>query len=82
MRAWILLLVGSFCVLALTTDVSPASAANLLVNGDFETGSLTPWAGVGGLGPNATVTVQSPDNGPSALGTHSAFLDTGRKRMG
>jgi len=75
MRTWILLLAGSSCVLALASGVRPAAAANLLGNGDFETGSLAPWAGVGGVGANATVTVQSPDNGPSAPGTHTAFVD-------
>ena len=75
MRAWVLLLAGSSCVLALASGVHPASAANLLGNSGFETASLTPWAGVGGLGPNATITIQSPDNGPSAAGTHTAFID-------
>jgi hypothetical protein len=32
---------------------APASAANLLVNGDFETGDLAPWLGVGQVGVNA-----------------------------
>ena len=73
MRALILLLASSLCVLAVAADVSPASAANLLTNGDFETGALLPWAGVGGLGPNATITVIA-DNGPTWPGTHCAFL--------
>ena len=47
-----------------------ASAQNLLVNGDFETGDLTGWQVFG-----ATVTVDSPDNGPSLPGTHNAFLE-------
>ena len=75
MRNRILKVAASCCVLALSTAVSPAAAANLLSNGDFETGALSPWAGVGGLAFNATIVVQSPDNGPSAPGTHSAFLD-------
>ncbi len=69
-----LLLAGSVCAIAIAAAVSPGSAANLLGNPDFETGLLAPWAGVGGLGPNATITIIS-DNGPSAPGTHCAFLD-------
>ncbi len=68
------LLAGSVCVLAIAAAAGSAPAANLLGNGDFETGLLAPWAGVGGLGPNATVTIVA-DNGPSAPGTHCAFLD-------
>lgn len=75
MRAWILLLVGSFCAFALVSQSNPAAAANLLTNPGFETGLLTPWAGVGGLGPNATITIRTPDNGPSAPGSYCAFLD-------
>jgi hypothetical protein len=75
MRALILLLAGSLCVLAVAADVSPVPAANLLTNGDFETGSLAPWAGVGGVGPNATITVQTPANGPTLPGVYSAFLN-------
>ena len=75
MRRLITLLVGSMCTLAFAAALSPASAANLLSNADFETGSLAPWAAVAGLGPNATITVQSPANGPTLPGTHSAFLN-------
>ena len=75
MRTWLKTLAGAVCLLALPLTVGQASAANLLVNPDFETGSLAPWAGVGGLGPNATITVLTPDNGPTAPGTHHAFLD-------
>ncbi len=75
MKARILLLAASISVLGLALAQSPASAANLLVNSDFESGVLSPWAGVGGLGPNATITVQTPDNGPTRPGTHNAFLD-------
>lgn len=75
MNTWLRILASALCLLALPLTVGQASAANLLGNADFETGSLAPWAGVGGLGPNATVTVQTPDNGPAAPGTHNAFLD-------
>jgi hypothetical protein len=54
---------------------APASSANLLVNADFETGALPTWAGVGGLGPNSTITVVPGVNGPSMPGTHCAFLN-------
>lgn len=60
--------------LALFFTAPGASAQNLLVNPDFETGDLTGWL-VFGASPNSSATVQSPDNGPSAPGTHHAFLD-------
>jgi hypothetical protein len=75
MKTWIRMFATSICGLALVLAASQVSAANLLGNGDFETGALPPWAGVGGLGPNATITVLAGDNGPSAPGTHYAFLD-------
>ena len=75
MKAWIKIFASSFCLLALTLTVGQASAANLLGNPGFETGVLAPWAGIGGLGPNATVAVLAGDNGPSAPGTHYAFLN-------
>ena len=67
------------CILAvlalpLAGVVDDARADNLLTNGDFETGDLTGWL-VYGNGANADVTVQSGDNGPSAPGTHNAYLD-------
>lgn len=67
-------MVGVILVLAMASAAGPAAAANILYNGDFEGGSLLPWAGVGGLGPNATITLQN-DNGPSAPGSACAFLD-------
>lgn len=76
MRPLSLLLAGSLSAWTLLCLASPASATgNLLTNGDFETGLLAPWAGVGGLGALATIIVQTPDNGPSAPGTHHAFLN-------
>ena len=75
MSVLIKIFASSFCMLALTLTAGQASAANLLSNPGFETGSLAPWAGVGGLAANATITVLSPDNGPSAPGTFHAFLD-------
>lgn len=75
MRARIHLLAVSIFMLTLASATTPASAANLLGNSNFESGLLSPWAGVGGLGPNATITIGSPDNGPSAPGSFHAFLD-------
>ncbi len=65
-------LAGSLCAMALA--VGSASAANLLTNPTFETGDLTGWAAYQTNG-NATITVLATDNGPSAPGTHNAFLN-------
>jgi hypothetical protein len=75
MKTLRLLLVCSISSLALTVAAGSGTAANLLGNPGFETGTLAPWAGVGGVGANATVSVLSGDNGPSAPGTHYAYLD-------
>ena len=74
------------CILAvlalpLAGAVGDASAQNLLVNPDFETGDLTGWQVLGGNA-NATTTVQSPDNGPSLPGTHNAFMDNQGEAIG
>lgn len=53
--------------------VGVASAQNILTNPDFETGDLTGWE-VNGGNTVATVTVESPDNGPTLPGTHNAFM--------
>ena len=66
-------------VLALTA--LGASAQNILTNGDFETGDLTGWV-LFGQSPSSDVTIQSPDNGPSAPGTHNAFLDNQAQAIG
>jgi len=58
-----------------------AQAANLLVNPDFETGDLTGWQ-VFGASPSSSITIQSPDNGPSAPGTHNAFMDNQAPAVG
>ena len=60
------------CVLALMAGV--AQADNLLLNSDLETGDFANWI-LSGEGAGAVATVQVGDNGPSAAGTHSAFLD-------
>ncbi len=69
----------SGCILAVLAlpmagGVGAARAENLLTNPGFETGDLTGWL-VFGLSPNSGVSVVSGDNGPSALGTHNAYLD-------
>jgi hypothetical protein len=70
------------CVgLLLAATVTAASAANLLTNPGFETGDLTGWL-VFGVSANSGVTVQSPDNGPAAPGTHNAFMDNRAEAMG
>ncbi len=66
--------------LAFAGAASDASA-NLVTNPGFETGDLTGWL-VFGQGPNSGVTVQSPDNGPSAPGTHNAFMDNRAQGLG
>ncbi len=59
--------------LLLAVTATTASAANLLTNPGFETGDLTGWL-VFGQSATSDVFVQSPDNGPSAPGTHNAFM--------
>ncbi len=65
-----------FVALVVLAALAPtASAQNLVGNGDFESGVLAPWAGVGGVGAFSTIAVLAGDNGPSGTGTHYAFLD-------
>ncbi len=47
-----------------------AFAQNLILNPGFETGDTTGWLVLG-----SSITVQTPDNGPSAPGTYNAFQD-------
>ena len=71
------LLVGSaliFLALPLAGSLSNASAQNALVNAGFETGDLTGWT-VNGVTANSTVTVESPDNGPTAPGSFHVLMD-------
>ena len=58
-----------------------ASAQNLLVNGDFETGDLTGWT-VSGVSPNSGVTVETPDNGPTMPGIYNAYLNNSAQAIG
>jgi hypothetical protein len=71
----------ALAVLALTLPAGDATAQNLVVNPGFETGDLAGWQ-VFGAGPNASVTVLSPDNGPSAPGMHHAFMDNQAEALG
>ena len=66
-------------VLALTAV--GASAQNVLINGDFETGDLTGWQ-VFGQSASSDVTIQSGDNGPSGAGTHNAFMSNQAEAVG
>ncbi len=61
--------------------VSGASAQNILVNGDFETGDLTGWE-VNGVSGTSNVTVQSPDNGPTLPGMNNAFMSNYAEALG
>ncbi len=78
-----MIIVGCSAVLALASlgVVGDASAQNLLVNGDFETGDLSGWE-VFGETANSSVTVQSGDNGPTLPGTHNAYLDNQAEAQG
>ena len=69
MKATSKVVVSFVCAAAFALAAGQASA-NLILNPGFETGDFTSWLVLG-----ATGTVQSPDNGPSAGGTHNAFLD-------
>lgn len=51
-----------------------ASADNLLLNADFETGDLSNWL-VFGESPSSGASVIAGDNGPSLPGDHCAFMD-------
>jgi hypothetical protein len=77
----VLSIVFAVLALPLVGAVSDASAQNVLVNGDFETGDLTGWDVVGGNA-SAQVFVQSPDNGPTLPGTHNAYLENFGEAIG
>ena len=64
---------GILILCAIVLAAGAASAQNVLVNGDFETGDLTGWQ-VNGGNDSATVTVQAGDNGPSLPGDFNAYL--------
>ena len=67
--------------LPLAGAVSTASAQNLLTNPGFESGDLTGWTVAGGNA-SATVTIQTPDNGPSLPGMYNAFMNNQGEAIG
>ncbi len=69
-----------FVCAGLLLATASAGLANSLQNPGFETGDLTNWQ-VFGLSPTATVTVTT-DNGPSAPGTHAAYMDNRQEALG
>ena len=76
------LFTSAACVAMLVAmSATAARAQNLITNPGFETGDLTGWQ-VFGLSGNSSVTVQSPDNGPSAPGTHNAYMDNHAEALG
>jgi len=58
-----------------------ASADNVLLNPDFETGDLSDWV-TGGESPTATITVMNTDNGPALPGTHCVLMDNQTEAIG
>ncbi|MCP4291957.1 MAG: hypothetical protein GY780_08995 [bacterium] len=64
-----------------TGIVGNAAADNLLVNADFETGNLTGWA-ISGQSSVSDVNIETGFNGPSAPGTHNAFMVNQAEAMG
>jgi len=67
------LISGLLCTAAVALAASQVSAANLVANAGFETGDLTSWSVLGASDGSAYVNVQA-GNGPSAPGTHDAFM--------
>ena len=67
------LIVSVACAAAFVLSAGQA-CANLLTNPGFESGALTGWAALN-TNAVATITVQAPDNGPSAPGAYNAFLN-------
>lgn len=72
---------GSAICAAVFALVAGQASANLLTNPNFETGDLTGWLALQTSG-SATITVQTPDNGPSGAGTHNAFLNNQGEALG
>ncbi|HXI84391.1 MAG TPA: PEP-CTERM sorting domain-containing protein [Verrucomicrobiae bacterium] len=64
---------SSVCAVAFLFAVGEVSAANLIANPGFETGTTASWLTLG-TGVGATITVQTPDNGPSAAGSFNAYM--------
>ena len=68
-------------VIAVLVFATGASAQNILINGDFETGDLTGWQ-INGGSSVATVAIASPDNGPTLPGTNHAFMENRGEALG
>lgn len=68
-------------VIAVLVFATGASAQNIIVNGDFETGDLTGWQ-INGGNASATVTIDSPDNGPTLPGTNNAYMSNMGEALG
>jgi len=69
------------CVGLLLAATATGASANLLANPGFETGDLTGWLPLN-LSGSATITVQTPINGPSGPGTHAAFMNNQSEALG
>ena len=71
---------GLVCVLTLALAASRVSAANLITNPGYESGTLPPWTELYNypdgyaVGTCCLITVESADNGPSAAGTRNVNL--------
>jgi len=72
---------GSLVAVLVLSLAGVASAANILVNGDFETGDLTGWE-VAGVSPNSNVSIDGADNGPSEPGMYNAFMENRAEALG
>lgn len=59
---------------ALLLATSAAAHANLVINGDFETGDFSGWTSAGANSGVAEVTAQDADDGQFGAGFSSAFL--------
>ena len=84
MKNWNSLIRGcvvAVLVLPLVGAAGNASAQNLLVNPDFETGDLTGWQ-VFGQSALSDVMVQAGDNGPTLPGTHNAYMENQAQAIG
>jgi hypothetical protein len=64
-------------ILAIIFATSSTAIANLVVNGDFETGDLTGWAEVGGT-PGSWWVIGTPSGAIPHSGTYNATTDTAR----
>ena len=58
-----------------------ATAQNVILNGDFETGDLTGWE-VNGASPNSQIIALDDMNGPAAPGMYNAYLENYAPALG